>query len=143
MGTPKPESSSLAWYSWMSTATPGSWPAPPGPRRGQAGQHAVRLLAGLIGDRPPEAHGAGGQARGKGGDTEVHRLETRARVGDRLDVRHPQGRLDQHVDSDAMRDATGGFDLGEQGVHEIDVRRDADLRDQHDVQLVPRLLHHV
>src|SRR5256885_8314238 len=43
----------------------------------------------------------------------------------------------------SMGDATGGFDLREQGVDEIHVGRDADLRDEHDVQLVPGLLHDV
>ena len=42
-----------------------------------------------------------------------------------------------------MRDSAGGFDLREQGVHQIDVRGDADFRHQDGVQLVPRLLHHV
>src|SRR5438477_12816882 len=58
--------------------------------RDHADQRAVPLVAGIIGVQTPDAHSTGVQARGKVGDTEVHRLEAPARLGDRLDVRHPQ-----------------------------------------------------
>jgi len=76
-------------------------------------------------------------ARGEVGDAEVHRFEAAAGLRDRLDVRHAQGRLDQHLDPDAMRDATGGLDLGQQGVHEVDIRRDPDFRTSTTSSLCP------
>ena len=82
-------------------------------------------------------------ARGEVGDAEMHRLEAATGLRNHLDVRHSQSRFDQDLDPDAMGDAASGFDLREQGVHEIHVGRDADLRDEHDVQLVPGLLHDV
>jgi hypothetical protein len=62
-------------------------------------------------------------ARGVVGDAEHHRLEP---VGDgardRLDVRHPDGGLDQQVEVDGWEPA-GMFDLRAQRRDELDVRR--------------------
>src|SRR5207253_57389 len=69
--------------------------------------------------------------------------EAGARLRDRLHVSHTEGRRDQDVDPDGGRDAARGLDLGEEGVHEVHVRRHADLGHEQHVQAVPRLLHDV
>src|SRR5207248_1870251 len=146
-GTPKPTSSSFAWYSWMSIGqarvlamveTGGRRAAMaaaiwtmfsamradgPQPVRPAGGDHArqgrMPLVARVVGVQPADAHGARAHARGEVGDAEVHRFEPAARLRDGLDVRHAQRGLDQHLDGDPVGDAAGRLDLPQQRVHQV------------------------
>ena len=62
---------------------------------------------------------------------------------DRFDVDHPERGLDQHLDTDAVRNPARGFDLRQQRVGEIHVARCADLGDEQGVESVAGLLDHV
>ena len=53
------------------------------------------------------------------------------------------GGLDEGLDADLLREATGLFDLANHGVHHVDVGGHAHLGDQDGVQVLAGLLHYV
>ena len=108
-----------------------------------ARDRGVPLVTGVVGIEAPDAHGAGAHAGGVVGHAEVHRLEPRARLRDRLDVRHPERRLDQDLETDPTRKALRRLDLREQRVHQVYVGWHAHFRNEHRVQPIPRRLDHI
>jgi hypothetical protein len=108
---------------------------------GAAGHHHPRqgevpLVARIVGVEPADDHGAGPATGRIVGHAEVHRLQPPAGLRDRLHVGHAQRRLDQDVDPDPVGDPLGGLDLGQQRIHQIDVRGHPHLGDEHRVEAV-------
>ena len=84
----------------------------------------VPLVAGIIGIQPADVRRARAHARGVVGDAEVHRLEPLARLRDRLDVRHAERGLDEHLDADLARELLRILDLCEQRIDHVHVARE-------------------
>ena len=109
----------------MPHVTPMAYPFP---SRIGVGQDRV-IGVGAADVRRPRA-GRGGKV----GDAEVERFVAIAGGGDGADVLHPQGGFDDQGESDPRADFPGRFDLAQQHVDGVDVRRRADLRDHDHVE---------
>src|SRR5829696_6818796 len=77
------------------------------------------------------------------GDAKMHGFEPLAGLCDSFDIGHTARGFNQNVDADAMRNAARFFYLSEKGVYQIDIRGYTHFGDEHGVQAVSCLLHHV
>ena len=73
----------------------------------------------------------------------MHRFEPRTRLCNGLDVRHPKGGLDEHLDSYLVLDTHGLLDLAQHRVDHVDVAWHADLGYENGVDVVACLLDNV